>query len=181
MLNFSHTASSSSPICHLIRCYTETEKSFESFPKNNAPHFNSIQYSSASFQQTAAETQRAAGIQRSWLCQTVFTQHEWVWRQLWMDLFSCAWIRKWNSSYIASWDVDLSTWWAWFHQVQHVPGSTSLLLTNQSESRDNFSGNICFRLKIRVRCFYTFVNQLSFPTDFRNKLWVGLGLGVGMG
>ncbi len=25
------------------------------------------------------------------------------------------------------------------------------------------------------------VNQLSFPTDFRNKLWVGLGLGVGIG
>ncbi len=25
------------------------------------------------------------------------------------------------------------------------------------------------------------VNQLSLPTDFRNKLWVGLGLGVGIG
>ncbi len=49
------------------------------------------------------------------------------------------------------------------------------ILINQSELRDNFSENICLRHIIRVRCFYTFVNQLSFPTDFRNKLWVGLG------
>lgn len=109
MLNFSHTVSSSGPICHLIRCYIETEKSFESFPKNNAPHFNSIQYSSASFQPTAAETQRAAEIQRSWLCQTVYTQHEWVWMTaLNGPLQVC--IRKWNSSYIASWDVDVCTY-----------------------------------------------------------------------
>ncbi len=52
---------------------------------------------------------------------------------------------------------------------------------NQSELRDNFSGNICFRLTIKVRCFYTLVNQLSFHTDFRNRLWVGLGVGVGIG
>ncbi len=52
---------------------------------------------------------------------------------------------------------------------------------NQSEMRYNFSGNICFRLMIRVSCFYALVNQLSFPTDFRNKLWVGLGLGAGIG
>ncbi len=52
---------------------------------------------------------------------------------------------------------------------------------NQSKSRDNFSGNICFGLMIRVRCFYTLVNQLSFHTDFRFKLWVGLGLRVGIG
>uniref|UniRef100_A0A8C1GQ99 PAR14-like first RRM domain-containing protein n=1 Tax=Cyprinus carpio TaxID=7962 RepID=A0A8C1GQ99_CYPCA len=45
----------------------------------------------------------------------------------------------------------------------------------------NFSGNICFRLTIRIRRFYTLVNQILFPTDFRNKLWVGLGLGVGIG
>ncbi len=52
---------------------------------------------------------------------------------------------------------------------------------HQSELRDNFSGNIFFRLMIRVRCFYTLVNQLSFPIYFSNKLWVGLGLGVGIG
>ncbi len=51
-------------------------------------------------------------------------------------------------------------WRAWFHQVQHVPGSTSLLVLEQHYNqscriRSNFSGNICFRLTIRVRCFYT--------------------------
>ncbi len=63
---------------------------------------------------------------------------------------------------------------------QHSCWSWNNIPINQSELRDNFSGNICFRLMIRVRCFYTLVNQL-FHTDFRNKLWVGLGLGVGIG
>ncbi len=63
---------------------------------------------------------------------------------------------------------------------QHPCWSWNNIPINQSELKDNFSGNICFRLTIRVRCFYTLVNQLSFHTDFRNKLWVGLGLGVGI-
>ncbi len=64
---------------------------------------------------------------------------------------------------------------------QHPCWSWNNIPINQSELRDTFSGNICFRLMIRVRCFYTLVNQLSFHTNFRNKLWVGLGLGVGIG
>ncbi len=64
---------------------------------------------------------------------------------------------------------------------KHPCWSWNNIPINQSELRVNFSGNISCSLTIRVRCFYTLVNQLSFPTDFRNKLWVGLGLGVGIG
>ncbi len=63
-------------------------------------------------------------------------------------------------------------------QDQQGCWSWNNITINQSELRYNFSGNICFWLTIRVRCFYTLVNLLSFPTDFRNK---GLGLGVGIG
>ncbi len=64
---------------------------------------------------------------------------------------------------------------------QHPCWSWNNITITQSELRYNFSVNICFRLTITVRCFCTLVNQLSFPTAFRNKLWVGLDLGVGIG
>lgn len=37
------------------------------------------------------------------------------------------------------------------------------------------------RLTTRVRFFYISVIQQSLPSDFRDKLWVGLGLGVEIG
>ncbi len=50
------------------------------------------------------------------------------------------------------------------------PG-TSFQSTNQNLGIA-FQEISVFRLTIRIRCFYTLVNQLSFPSDFRNKLWV---------
>jgi len=32
-----------------------------------------------------------------------------------------------------------------------------------------------FRLTNRIKCFYISVYQ-SFPSDFRNNLWIGLGI-----
>ncbi len=31
--------------------------------------------------------------------------------------------------------IPISWWWAWFHQVQHVPGSTSLLILEQHSNQ----------------------------------------------
>ncbi len=50
---------------------------------------------------------------------------------------------------------------------------------NQSELRDNLTGNVKFSLT--TRCFYTLDIQSWFPSEFRDKLWLGLGLGVGVG
>ncbi len=63
---------------------------------------------------------------------------------------------------------------------QHPCWPRNNIPINQSELRDNFSENICFSLTIRARCFYITVNQLQFPTDFRNTLWLGLGIGLSL-
>jgi len=39
-----------------------------------------------------------------------------------------------------------------------------------------FTVSVKFRLTIRVRCFYISVIHLPFPSDFRDNLWVGLGI-----
>jgi len=56
------------------------------------------------------------------------------------------------------------------------PGST-FQPTNQ------ISGTVYvkFRLKTRMKYLKISVIHLSLPSEFREKLWVGLGLGVGIG
>ncbi len=56
---------------------------------------------------------------------------------------------------------------------QHPCWSWNNIPINQSQLRDTFTGNVCFRITTRVRCFCTLVIQLSFPSDFWDKLWVG--------
>jgi len=66
----------------------------------------------------------------------------------------------------------------------HVPWSTSLLILEQHSNEPiRFEGQVYvkFRLPTRVRFFYISVILLSFSSDFRDKLWVGLGSGVEMG
>ncbi len=65
--------------------------------------------------------------------------------------------------------LDQNSYWSW-----------NVIPINQSELRDNFSGMICFGLMIRIRCFYILGNQLSLHTDYTNKLWIGLGVGIGL-
>jgi len=43
------------------------------------------------------------------------------------------------------------------------------ILINQSYLRDKFTDDVIFRLTTRVRCFYTRVIHLSFPSDFKDK------------
>jgi len=52
---------------------------------------------------------------------------------------------------------------------------------NQSDLRDKFTLYVKFRLRTRVKYLNISVIHLSLPSDFREKLWVGLGLGVGFG
>jgi len=44
-----------------------------------------------------------------------------------------------------------------------------------------FPAYVKFRLTTRVMCFYIRVIHLSFPYDFKDNLWAGLGEGVGIG
>lgn len=46
--------------------------------------------------------------------------------------------------------------------------------------RDRFSVNVKFCLTTRVRGFYTILIHLSFPSDIRDNIWVGLCLGAGV-
>ncbi len=48
---------------------------------------------------------------------------------------------------------------------------------NQSDLRDTFTGNGHTK---RVSCFCTLDIQLSFPSDFWDKLLVGIGLALGI-
>jgi len=69
----------------------------------------------------------------------------------------------------------------WFI-VQHDPGSTSLFILEQHSNQPiRFTFYVKLRLTTRVRCFYISVIHISFPSDFRDNLWVGLSLVVGMG
>jgi len=52
--------------------------------------------------------------------------------------------------------------------------------TNQIK-RDKFTVYIKFRLRTRVKYIHISVIHISLPSDFRGKLWVGLGFGVGIG
>ncbi len=56
------------------------------------------------------------------------------------------------------------------YQYADSPSRTNILI-NQSDV------NVTFRLL----GFYTILIHLSFPSDFRDKLWGGLGLGVEIG
>jgi len=47
--------------------------------------------------------------------------------------------------------------------------------------KDKFTVYVKFRLTTRVKCFYISVIHQSFPFDFSDKLWIGLGLGVELG
>ncbi len=60
---------------------------------------------------------------------------------------------------------------------QHPCCSWNNIPINQSELRDKITGNVNCSLTTRVMCFYILVIQPSFPSDFRDELWVGLGLG----
>lgn len=44
--------------------------------------------------------------------------------------------------------------------------------------RIKFKVNVKYRLTTRVRGFYNILSHLLFYSDIREKLWVGLGLGV---
>jgi len=52
---------------------------------------------------------------------------------------------------------------------------------NQSDLRDKITVHVKFRLRTRAKYINISVINLSLPSDFREKLWVGLGLGVGIG
>jgi len=53
--------------------------------------------------------------------------------------------------------------------------------SNQIGLRDKFTVYVKFRLTARVRCFYISVILLSLPLDFKDMLWIGLDIRVGIG
>jgi len=62
---------------------------------------------------------------------------------------------------------------------------TSLLILEQHSNQPiRFEGQFAvfvkFRLTTRVRCFYISVIHLSFLSGFSDKLWVRLGIGIGI-
>jgi len=71
-------------------------------------------------------------------------------------------------------------WWMWFHQVQHVPGSTCLLILEQhSDQSIRFEGQVYvkFRLTSKFRCFYSMLFTYNFPLI----LGITYGYRVGFG
>jgi len=67
--------------------------------------------------------------------------------------------------------------WIWFHVLR----STTFLILEQHSNQPirfewKFTVYVKFRLTTRVRCFYINVIHLSFSSDFRDQLWVGIGL-----
>jgi len=63
-----------------------------------------------------------------------------------------------------------------YHMFFVDPGST-FQPTNQ------ISGTVYVKFRLRTRMKYLKISviHLSLPSEFREKLWVGLGLGVGIG
>lgn len=61
------------------------------------------------------------------------------------------------------------------YQVKHVAGTTFL-----SINQITFTGNVKFRFTAMAMSLYCRIH-LSFPIDFRDKLWAGIGLGVRIG
>jgi len=54
-------------------------------------------------------------------------------------------------------------------------------LGSTSDLRDKFTVYVTFSLRTKVKYLNISVIPFSLPSDFREKLWVGLGLGVGIG
>jgi len=60
---------------------------------------------------------------------------------------------------------------------QYLCSSWNNIPINQSDLREKLTVYVKFMLTTRVRCFYTSVIHLSFPSYFRDKLGLGMRMG----